>query len=251
MGFQVRQDIIDAANKQQADAAAAEKQRKADLMTKQQSETGYTGPGYQAYTPSEYEQKAGINPPGFRGVTDVKTGQLIDQYKINPFLGEASQKLRQEALGTGPSPWASMALQRQGLEESQARGAAGHQQQMAQSQAMSQLARQGGLGSGARTSLARSGARDQMMAAQGVGQQGAMARYGINEADAQRRQQLLGSTADIERAGDVQNQATMMKELEAKARFEANRYNQQMGAWGAEQTANATRSAGGGGGGKK
>jgi hypothetical protein len=129
----------------------------------------------------------------------------------------------------------------QRLEQAKATGQAGLQQQTAMSQARAGLARMGGLGGGARTSLARSGARDQFAALQGIGQQGQAARLG-------RRSELLGQTADLERQGDVNTQQQYMKDLEAKARFEANRYNQQMGAWGARETANATRGAGGGGG---
>jgi hypothetical protein len=209
------------------------------------------GPGYEALTQSDQEKAAGILPPGYNGMTDTKTGQLLDQYKINPFAGEASQRLRQEALSTGPSAWANNALKKQGFEESGARSAAALQQQQGQSNAMSQLMRQGGLGGGARTSLARSGARDALMASQGVGSQGILQRYGINDTDTKRRQELLGQNADVERQADLQNINTASGELKNRATFDANRYNQQMGAWAAKQSADATRAAGRSGGGKK
>ena len=84
------------------------------------------------------------------------------------FSGAASQKLQQEALSTGPSDWAKNALAKQQFEEGQAAGSAGLQQQSAQSGAESNLMRLGGLSGGARTSLARSGAKDLLNAKQGV-----------------------------------------------------------------------------------
>jgi len=207
------------------------------------------GPGYEALAQNEFEKQAGVTPPGWSGMRDVKTGQLLDQYKINPFAGEASQKIRAEALGTGPSEWAKNALGKQQFEQGQQMGAAGLQSQQAQSQARAALMQQGGLGGGARTSLARSGARDQLMAQQNVGSAGALARYGINDTDAKRRQELLGTTADVERGADIQNLGTTRSDLENRAKFDVNRYNEQMKAWGAKQSADATRAAGSSGGG--
>lgn len=207
-------------------------------------------PGTYVPVQTDFEKRAGVMPTNFRGLSDIKTGDLIDRFKANPFEGEASQRLRQEALGNEQSPWAKMALQRQGLEESQARGNVGLQQQMAQSQAQSQLARLGGLGGGARTSLARSGAHDALMAAQGVGAQGQMARAGINEQDALRHQQLLGQTADIERAGRQADIGSLKEDMLARGGFDTNRYNQQMQAWASQQSANAQRQAGSSGKGK-
>lgn len=204
--------------------------------------------GYEAVAQSAAEKKAGVTPAGFQSLRDVQTGELLKQYKIDPFSGEASGRLREEALGTGVSPWAKMALDRQAFEEAQARGNVGLQQQQAQSQAQSALMRQGGLGGGARTSLARSGARDALMAGQQVAGQGVLSRYGINEQDMKRRQELLGQTADVERQTDIKNLGTTTSDIDRRAMFDANRYNQQMQAWAAKQSADATRAAGNSGG---
>lgn len=243
-------DQLASANKATADAQKKLSDfQKAQMMIDQ----GYQNrPGIQTFDPSSMEKQAGVTPASYEGTRDVRTGQLLDQYKLNPFAGEASQKLRTEALGTGPTSWAQELLGKQGFEESNARAAAGLQQQQAQSQAQSELARFGGIGGGARTSLARSGARDLLNARQGVGNQGAIARAGIGANDAQLRQQLLGTTADVERQGDLQNLQSSESDINRKALFDSNRYNQQMAAWGAKQSADATRAAGsGGGGGKK
>lgn len=231
----------DAANVQKLQTQIAERDA-------QQKMNQYKGPGYEALIQSDAEKKAGVMPPGWKGMSDVGTGELLDRYKINPFAGEASQKLRTQALSTGPSDYANSLLDKQKFEESQARGTVGLQTQQANSNAMSNLARTGGLGGGARTSLARSSARDALMANQNVGAQGALQRYGINSDDMKQRQDLLGKTADVERQGDLQNIQQSTTDLGARAQFDANRYNQQMSAWAAKQSADATRAAGGGGG---
>lgn len=244
MGFEAVS--FDAFNKQQAAAKdAAAKKAAADALAKQQAgDAAYAAhPNIQTFDPSSFEQQAGVTPPSFEGLRDVRTGKLLSDYTINPFAGEASQRIRSEALGSGPTSWAQQQLTAQGLEESKARGAAGLQQQQAQGQAQSELARFGGIGSGARTSLARSGARDLLAARQNVGMGGAQARAGIGANDAQLKQQLLGTTADVERQGDLTNLNTNMQDMSAKAQFGANRYNQQMSAWAAKQSADATRAA--------
>jgi len=237
-------------NKDKADLAEAN--RKMKEMQSMRAAEIKRGPGYEAVASNKFEREAGVEAPGFEGVRDIKTGQLLDQYKLDPFAGEASQRLRQEALGTGPSEWAKNALGKQQFEEANQMGNVGRQQQMAQSQAQSQLMRQGGLGGGSRTSLARSGMRDQLMAAQGVASAGQLARFGISDTDAKRRQGLLGTNADAERQAQMANIGTQKEALSAKAQFDANRYAKQMEAWAAKQGADATRAAGsGGGGGKK
>lgn len=220
---------------------------KADLK-RREDEMIKRGPGYEAISQNKHERDAGITPPGFEGVRDVKTGQLLDQYKSDPFRGEASQRMRAEAFGTGPSEWAKAALGRQGFEEGELRDRTGLQAQSAQSAAQSQLMRQGGLGGGARTSLARSGARDALMAQQQAAASGIQSRFGINETDTKRRQDLMGSTADLERGADTANIGTMKSQIEAKAQFDSNRYNKQMEVYAAEKSAAATRAASGGGG---
>lgn len=230
----------------QRDAEAAKKnaaQRRADTR-RVGAEQRQRGMGYTGLTTSKYEREAGVTPPGFEGFRNRDTRELLSEFKINPFTGEASQKLRAEALGTGPSELANLQLQRQGAEEAKMRSNIGLKSQAEQSNAMSNLMRTGGLGGGARTSLARSGMRDALMAKQGVASDGVMSRFGINESDMQRRQQLLGQTADVERQADMANIDTLKGDVQRRTEFDGNRYKELMGAWGAEQTANATRAAG-------
>jgi hypothetical protein len=238
-------------NRIQKDADLKALKDKLDSQQKMLDANKRHGPGYEALEQNAFEKQAGVTPPGYEGTRNAQTGELLDQYKINPITGEFTSSLANEARSVGPSKWAKAALGQQGYEESQARANAGLQQQQANSSAMANLSRMGGLGGGARTSLARSGARDLLMAKQGVANQGILARYGINNQDLQRKQELTGQLADVERQAQVANVQTLKDELKNRAIFDANRYNEQMRAWGAKQTADATRAAGGGGGGKK
>src|SRR5262245_27482523 len=81
--------------------ALAEKQKMIDdlnaqLKSKQTVLDQYNqhGAGYRGYEQTDAEKRAGVLPPGFEGIVDVKTGQLLDQFKVNPFAGEASKKIR-------------------------------------------------------------------------------------------------------------------------------------------------------------
>jgi len=199
---------------------------------------------------SDIERQAGATPAQYESLRD-ETGKLKSQYAIDPFSGAASAALRSEALSQEPSAWTKTALGNQAFEQAQQMGAAGLQNQQAQSQAQAQLMRQGGLGGGARTSLARSGARDAMMAAQNVGAQGVQSRFGINQADVSRKQSLLGTTADVERQAQLQNLGTLTGDISGKLAADQDRYKTIMGAWGANAAANAQRAAGGQKSGKK
>lgn len=97
----------------------------------------------------------------------------------------------------------------------------------------------GGLGGGARNRMAMQGARDLMMARQGISRGGMLDRLGISQTDEDRRQQLLKQVADTELSGQEKNLGLMTGDVTNKAQFDANRYAQQMQAWGASQAAGA------------
>lgn len=205
------------------------------------------GPGYEALAQTDAEKQAGVTPPGYQGTTD-KAGNLLNQYALNPYSGQAEKTLQTMGNSVGPSAMAQEQLRQQALDEAKQRGATGLQGQQAQDSAMAQLSRLGGLSGGARTSLARSGARDLLNAQQGVSAAGATARYGITDADNARKFGILGNEASTENQAAQQNIGTSVTGLQNRAQFDANRYNQQMQAWASKQSADATRAAGGGGG---
>lgn len=197
------------------------------------------------YTPelSMNEFRAGVNPVSYTGSTNQQTGQLLDQYKMNPYAGEAEQALKQQAFSTGESPWAQMQTQLLGSQTQEARDAAARQSGQAGAEAQAQLSRFGGMGGGARTSLARSGARDLMNSQQGIARNAMNQRLGIGAQDIQRKQDLLGQFANAENAAQGANVNELNNELNRRAGFDVNRYNAQMQAWGAGQSADAQRAA--------
>lgn len=239
-------------------AAQAKKQRELEAETKRQAEelkrfhsqqTAQAQVGPNTYVPlqSTFEQQAGVNPENFTGVTDIKTGELLDRYKSDPYAGVAAQELKKQAFAEGASPWAQMQLQKQQLEQSKMQDQTTLQNQQAQSMAQSGLMRMGGMNSGARALLARGGARDQMFANQDVARQGVEQRLGINQQDQDRKSQLLKGFSDAEVQGQQFNIGNMTNDLKNRSTFDANRYNQQMEAWAAKQSADAQRASSGGG----
>lgn len=196
---------------------------------------------------SNIERASGVYRPGFETLRDRTTGQLRDIYKQDPFAGEAGQKLKAEALSTGPSTWANMATQKQGLEEQTGRDAAMRQAMQTSGMAQSQLARTGGISSGARARAAQQGAKDALMAQQGVSRQGITQRADIGMQDAARRQQLLGQVTDAEKQAQAANVGATMGDVTQKSAFDLSSYKDQMAAYGAKKSAEAQAAAAGGG----
>jgi hypothetical protein len=128
-----------------------------------------------------------------------------------------------------------------------AKGQSMQQQGQAQAQAQAQLSRFGGLGGGARTSLARSGARDAFMGQQQLAREALGQRMGIGAQDIARKEDLLKGFQGAENQSQNMNINQMTGDITRRGAFDANRYNQQMAAYGAAQTAAAQRAAAQGG----
>lgn len=205
-------------------------------------------PGIALIQQTSAEKKAGVVPPGYEGTRDVKTGKLLDEFKMDPYGGEALQKLKGQAFAEGLSPWAQAQLQSQQMGEQDARGAAGRQQMQAMSAAQGQLARTGGMTGGAAALLARQGSRDMLGANQQIARQGMGQRLGIEQQDIDRKNQLLGKFGDLETQASGQNIDMASQDINRRALFDMERYRQQMQAWAAKESADATRASGGGGG---
>lgn len=194
-------------------------------------------PGMEYYEQSAAERRAGVSHPRYEGTRDIKTGELLSQYKFDPYQGEATQKLKAEAFGNEMSPWAKMKLEEQQFQENQALGQAAKQQMQAQAQAQSGLMRQGGMGGGARTFLASQGAKNLMLGQQSIAGQGTAQRLGIQSEDLGRKQGLMGDFAKQEATAQAGNIDQMTSDITRKAGFDQNRYDKQMEVYGANQTA--------------
>lgn len=108
--------------------------------------------------------------------------------------------IRDRALGTGPSAWATLQKQKQGMEEQDALDTAAKQSQGAAANAWSQMAMRGGVGGGGGARLARQAMNDQMLASQGVRRQGMSDRLGIDIADDAQKTDLLKNLPAMELA---------------------------------------------------
>jgi hypothetical protein len=239
------------AAKQAEAARAAEAKKAAEEAAFVKMQAG-ARPGVRLSRQSDAEKRAGVNPASYEGTRDINTGQLLGQYKFDPYAGEAMQKLKEQAFATGDSPWAKLQLQKQGMEQSGAMDQAAKQGMQGMSQAQSELAASGGLSSGARERMARGGGRDLLMARQGIARQGVGARLGIGEQDINRKQSMLSDFGNAEQGAQKFNIGQQTDDLNRSAAFDSNRYNAQMQAYGAAETARAQRDAaaksGGGGG---
>jgi len=205
-------------------------------------------PGMVLSPSTDFERKAGVTAPMYEGTRDAQTGVLLDQFKQDPYAGEALQKLKAQGFAEGLSPWAQMQMDSQKLGQQNSRAGAQRQQMQAQSSAQGQLARSGGLTGGAAALLARQGSRDLMNSNQGISREGMNQRLGIEQQDLERKNKIIGAFGERETDANKGNINQSMQDINRKSLFDMERYRQQMSAWGAEKSADATRSAGGGGG---
>lgn len=235
---------IDAANKK-----AAQQTKLAEEQKKLMQSMVERGPGYRAVTElSAQERAAGVTPVGFEGIRDRKTGELLQQFKLDPYQGRASQALSEQAFAQGESPWLKMQKEKLALQQGQAVDQAAKSQAQAMAQAQSQLMRQGGLGGGARARMAMQTARDAALAQQQVRARGMEQGLGLEESDLNRKQDLLGRFAQSEQQAQQQNVGQLIGDVGRSTEFDMKRYGEQMAAYGAQQTAAAQRAAAGGGG---
>lgn len=158
------------------------------------SRPAYTETPYHLAPESNLQEFVQANPLEFKtvmpGLEDKLSGINLNQQGLEAY--------RKRALSTGPSAWANLAMKQQGLEERQLKDQLGEEQAGSVAQAMGQLARQGGLSSGARERIAESAAKGRIMAGQNLASSGAQARLGILGQDESQRMQALGNLPGME-----------------------------------------------------
>lgn len=201
------------------------------------------------------EQAGQPDKPNFNPISDengniIKSGYKLDPLNINT---SALDAIRSQALGTGPSPWLSLQLQKQEADQNTAQGQAGAQNNANAATARSSLAMKGGLSSGAAERLAKTQMSGGNAAYQNVANTGNQNRLNLQIQDQTNRQQLLSQLPQTELQYAQANQDTnkfnvqnSLNDLLANRANDVNFYNQGMKAWAAGKTADAQ-----GGGGKK
>lgn len=217
-----------------------------------------------------------------------ENGNLLPQFKVgftsnvdelnNRLSGinlntDALKKLREIGLSEGPSKWADLQTQSQKQQEMNAATNAATGNRGATAAGLGNLARSGGLSSGARERLQEQGSRDLAMGQQNIANQGIMARLGIASQDEQNKlgvlsalpgqevqalqpqfqkasmwAQLADSEAGRRQNLDLANTANTLgvKQNEDAARLK--KYEEDMKAYAADQSAKAQAQSGGGGG---
>lgn len=148
------------------------------------------------------------------------------------------QTMRGQFASGSASPWANIAIARQGkLAEDQKQDLA--QKNAGQTaQSLDKLATVGGLTSGARERTVQAGQQNYMTGVQDIGQAYGQNVMNIGIDDAQAKLGLGKGLMTAE-----------MADLSGRNQYNQNKYQTDMQTWAAKEQANATRAAGGGGGG--
>lgn len=215
-----------------------------------------------------YSVNAGPKPVlgPYTNLRDSKTGLLANEnYRLNAgedikLNTQGLDQIRSRATSTGPSAWANLMNERQGIEDTQARSGLSQNAASAQAQARASLASRRGLGGGSAERLARSGSRDLMAARQGAAQTSAGNRMNTALQDEQMRMDLLKSLPQMELASldpQFKNKATRLqtqqynidqalKDKYAEDQYNMMKYQEDMKTYAAAQQANAIGASGGG-----
>jgi hypothetical protein len=211
-------------------------------------ENGANNPYGITTTRNRYENAADTNPPAFASMLD-SAGALKGPYRVDPNQSDAFRKMKGIGMSSDLSPWAALQMQQNDLSTAHQRDQTNAQAMGANDQAMQQLMTTGGgSNSGAAAFLASQGQHDNIMANQNIGGQAEQNALGIMSQDEQNKMGILGQAANTETGAQASNAGIAAQDTATANLFNANRYHEQMAAWGAEQTANGQAAAAGGGG---
>lgn len=180
--------------------------------------------------PADYNYTSISNP----------NGTLQDQFQLNPNNLDIFSQLKTQATGAGPSTWANMQLQNQKNAQATAAQNATAQGAGAQANARNNLAMHGGLGSGSRLALARSGMQGDLANQQNISRQGMEQQGSIMAQDAQTKQGLLQNLGVQEGNAAQYNIQNALAQKQAEEAAKQQKYGQQMQSWGSERQAQAT-----------
>lgn len=183
------------------------------------------------------------------GANAVRAG-----YKAAGEAGQPGQSgldaLRNSALRSGPSPWATMAMQKTGADAAAARQKVTRDVAGQGATASTALAMRGGLQSGARERMARQAGMSRLNLNQDVARQEAGNRMQIGINDEQNRMSNLSMLPGAEmQMAEAKRRAALTgvqgeeKDLDRRMGFNQNLYGQNMAAWASNKQADATMRA--------
>lgn len=190
--------------------------------------------------------------PGFQSLLQQDAnGKYTDNHMMpadlqkQQILGpEGAQALKDRAMATGPSAWAQMQNQQQGLNEANQLGQVSKQGNSSLQAAQNGIARSGGLHSGVGASLASQNMRDQMLQNQQVRQAGFGQRLGIAQQDDSQKTALLQNLQNQDQNNNQFNITNSIAEKRAGDVAAQTAYQSQMQGWAAGQQGNAIAKSG-------
>lgn len=153
----------------------------------------------------------------------TRQGQLQKNFQVtDPFAKKVSY-----------SPWMQQQLQQQDMMQTQQLNQGAQQAATAAASAQAGLARRGGLSSGAAERLGQAAQEQRALGAQNIYGQGAQQRLGMQTQDLQQQRDYLTGLQQ-------QNVQTRLGELARKQDFDLKKYEEDMKAYGARKSAEAT-----------
>lgn len=210
------------------------------------------GTNYGAYPGEQPNYTQGFTPDMWLAPEIQKR---LDAIAMDP---RGLSKYREEALRTGPSAWATLSKQNQKLQASASKQKMRRELSGNVAGAESALAMRGGLTSGARERVAKSGNRDFLDMSQNLERQRGLNDVQIDVNDEQNRISQLGALPGMEvaamqpefektrlygqaRQADNAGRANDIQQFNS---WNQNAWNKKMEAWGTNRTAQATENAG-------
>jgi hypothetical protein len=273
----LRQDRMRTAReKDQANVDAENKWRDIAIgdISKRPEFEGLTGPEGKLLSQYTLTGKPDV---GFTDTLGGKFGELFGAANLDKSGIDA---IKARALATGQSPWASLMLEKQGVEQAARGDELSRLLSAGTAKAYGDLGVRGGMRSGSRERVATKGLLDSVMKRQDLARQGQADRLGILTTDegqkldllkmlpgaqsqafqselnkanlwgdmanvsAGRKQALDLSNRDYSTGIDKTNLATLIGDKQSKSAFDMSKWQEQMKAWAADRQATATEEAG-------
>lgn len=151
--------------------------------------------------------------------------------------------LQQKGMAEGDTRGAELARQMQGMQDVQQRDVMNAQAQSALTGGMQNLAMRGGAGIGSRERLNRDVGRQLMAGSQGIGRDSRMANLAISQQDEQMKNELLGQVGGVSQKIDEGNISRLQQDIRDQNIAAGNIYSEDMQAYGAQKSAEASSAA--------
>lgn len=256
----------------QSPQVAAQPQQVNQLPIQMGGSTGFSPSALSSRSAAiKYDEQGRPIRNDYLSITD-EMGNLRDQFSMAKNLApgvnlntQGLEAYRQMAMTEGPSAWANIATQQQGLEEQNALQNAMRANQQAQNQAFSNLAGRGGLSQGQRERLQLQALRQGIQNSQNIMNQGMQNRLNIGMQDQGNRANMLRDlqSMDLQNANFQQGQRAYMDQAKQSDignalrdvggfnAYQSDAFGKAIQEWGAGKTADAQAKAARSSGGKK